>query len=56
MKFFLAIAVYLLIAAGLVWGIAALAIRGNPWVLILGLGAYLAGLVFIGCLPKKANW
>ena len=52
MKFFVALWLYLLLAAFLAWGISLL-VRGNPWVLIISFVLYLAGLVLFGCFPPK---
>jgi len=48
MKLFLAVLVYLLIGAGLAWGIL-LAASGKPWLLSGGLIMYLVALGRIGC-------
>ena len=54
MKFLLAIVAYLVMAAVLGCGILLL-IRGNPWLLIGGIAAYVLALAKIGCLPQKAH-
>ncbi len=54
MKFFVALTVYLLLGIVLMWGIALLVGKGNPWLLAAGFVAYLAMLTLIGFLPKKA--
>jgi hypothetical protein len=54
MKFLLAILAYLVIAAILGWGIL-LAVKGQPWLLIVGFLAYLAAFTRIGCLPGKSH-
>jgi hypothetical protein len=54
MKFALAILVYLLIGAVLGAGIL-LAIRGNPWLLVISLVAYVFAFGKVGCLPKKSH-
>ena len=51
MKFVAAIAVYLLIALVLGWGIL-LAMKGSLWFLVAGLVAYILAFAKIGCLPK----
>ena len=54
MKFFMAIVVYLLM--GLMLGLGVLlTVKGNPWLLITGLGLYLVLLGTIGCLPPKTS-
>ena len=54
MKFFLAILAYVLI--GLVLGFGLLmAVKGNPWLLIVGFLAYVVAFGKIGCLPKKSH-
>ena len=55
MKFFLSLAVYVLLAIVLVWGIALLVGKGNPWLLAAGFATYFALLVLLGFLPKKAH-
>jgi hypothetical protein len=54
MKFFWAIAAYLLIACVLGWGILAL-VHGNPWILIVGFLVYVVAFAKIGCLPKQSH-
>jgi len=54
MKFFMAIAAYLVIGFVLGWGIL-LAVRGNLWLLIAGFLAYVVAFGRIGCLPKKSH-
>ena len=54
MKFVLAIVAYLLIAAVLGWGIL-LAVKGSPWLLLVGFVAYVVAFGKIGCLPKKSH-
>lgn len=49
MKFFLAIVVYLLIAAVLSWGIV-LMMHGKPWLLIGSILAYIVAFARLGCL------
>jgi hypothetical protein len=54
MKFLLAIVAYLII--GLVLGVGILqAVKGNPWLLIVGFAAYVIAFGKIGCLPKKSH-
>ncbi len=48
MKFFLAIVVYVLIAAVLSWGII-LMMHGKPWLLIASLLAYVVAFGRLGC-------
>jgi hypothetical protein len=54
MKFLLAIAAYLIIAFVLGWGMV-LAVKGSPWLLIVGFLAYLAAFSKLGCLPKQTH-
>jgi hypothetical protein len=51
MKFCWTILAYLLIASLLCWGIL-LAVRGEPWLLIVGSLAYVIAFARLGCLPK----
>lgn len=54
MKFIGALAVYLLFALLLGWGIL-LTVRGEPWLLIVGILTYVLLVAKIGCLPPKPN-
>jgi len=54
MKFLLAIIAYLAIALMLGWGIL-LAIKGEPWLLIVGFLTYAVTFAKLGCLPKKSH-
>ena len=55
MKFLWAIVAYLAIGMVLGWGIL-LAVKGNPWLLIVGFLAYVIAFGKLGCLPgKKAH-
>ena len=54
MKFLLVIIAYLVIALLLGWGIL-LAVKGEPWLLIVGLLTYAAAFAKLGCLPKKSH-
>ena len=54
MKFLLAILAYLLIGGFLGWGIL-LAMRGNPWLLIIGVLVYAIAFAKIGCLPGQSH-
>ena len=54
MKFLLAIIAYLAIALMLGWGIL-LAIKGEPWLLIVGFLPYAVTFAKLGCLPKKSH-
>lgn len=54
MKFLLAIIAYLVIALILGCGIL-LAVKGNPWLLIVGFLAYAVAFARIGCLPRKSH-
>jgi hypothetical protein len=48
MKFFLACLAYVVIAFVLGWGLV-LAVKGSPWLLIIGIIAYVAAFVKFGC-------
>lgn len=52
MKFYASVAVYLLIAGVLSWGIL-LAMKGSLWFLLAGLAAYTLAFAKLGCLPKS---
>jgi F0F1-type ATP synthase assembly protein I len=52
MKLLLSVLAYLLISAILGWGILQ-AVKGNPWLLIVGFLAYAVAFAKIGCLPKS---
>jgi hypothetical protein len=54
MKFLLAIIAYLVMSLILGWGIL-LAVKGDPWLLIIGFLAYAVAFAKIGCLPKKTH-
>lgn len=54
MKFLLAILAYLVMSLILGWGIL-LAVKGDPWLLIVGFLAYAVAFAKIGCLPKKTH-
>ena len=54
MKFLLAIMAYLVIGLVLGWGIL-LAVKGEPWLLIVGFLAYAVAFAKLGCLPKKSH-
>jgi hypothetical protein len=54
MKLLLGILAYLLIAFVLGWGII-LAVKGHPWLLVIGFIAYVVAFGKIGCLPKKSH-
>jgi hypothetical protein len=54
MKFLLAVLAYLGIAVILGWGIL-FAVKGQPWVLIVGFLAYVVAFTKIGCLPGKSH-
>ena len=54
MKFLLGIVAYLVI--GLVLGLGMLeAVKGKPWLLLIGFLAYVIAFGKIGCLPKKSH-
>jgi hypothetical protein len=54
MKLVLSVIVYLLMGAVLGWGIL-LMVRGNPWLLLVGLLAYALAFAKLGCLPKQSH-
>ena len=54
MKFLMVILTYLAISFVLGWGML-LAVRGNPWLLIIGFLGYAVGFAKIGCLPGKSH-
>ena len=54
MKFYLAIVAYLVIGLVLGWGILQ-AVKGNPWLLVVGFLAYVVAFGKLGCLPKKSH-
>ena len=54
MKFLLAIIAYLVMSLILGWGLL-LAVKGDPWLLIVGFLAYAVAFAKIGCLPKKTH-
>jgi len=54
MKFLLAILAYLLMGAVLGWGML-LAVKGNPWLLIVSFLAYAVAFGKLGCLPGKSH-
>ena len=54
MKFMLAIITYLVIGLVLSWGILQ-AVKGEPWLLIIGFLAYVLAFARLGCLPKKSH-
>ena len=54
MKFLFAIIAYLGIAFVLGWGIL-LAVKGSPWLLVVGFLAYVIAFGKLGCLPGKSH-
>lgn len=54
MKSILAVLVYLLIGLILGWGIL-LAVKGDPWLLVVGGLAYIVVFARLGCLPKRSH-
>ena len=50
----MAVVAYLIIGAILGYGIL-MALKGNAWLLIAGLVAYVVAFAKIGCLPKKSH-
>lgn len=53
-KFFLSILTYLIIAGVLGWGIL-MAVRGNLWLLVVAVLAYVVIFAKAGCLPPKGS-
>ena len=54
MKFLLAIIAYVVIGLVLGWGIL-LAVKGEPWLLVVGFLTYAAAFAKLGCLPKQSH-
>jgi len=54
MKFVFGILVYLIIALILGLGMMQM-VNGKPWLLLIGLLAYVVSFGAIGCLPKKSH-
>jgi hypothetical protein len=54
MKFLMAIVAYLVIGLVLGWGIL-LTVKGQPWLLMVGLLAYAVAFAKLGCLPKQSH-
>ena len=54
MKCLMAIIAYLVVSLFLGWGIL-LAMKGNPWLLIIGFLVYAVAFAKIGCLPGKSH-
>jgi hypothetical protein len=54
MKFLLAILAYLVISLILGWGIL-LAVKGQPWLLIVSFVVYVISFAKLGCLPGKSH-
>ena len=54
MKFLLAIIAYAAIGLVLAWGLL-LAVKGEPWLLVVGSLAYAVAFAKLGCLPKKSD-
>ncbi len=54
MKFLMAVFIYLAIAFVLGWGVL-LAVKGNAWLLLIGVLAYALAFAKIGCLPGKSH-
>jgi hypothetical protein len=54
MNFLFAIVAYLAIGLVLGWGIL-LAVKGSPWLLVVGLLAYIIAFAKLGCLPKQSH-
>ena len=54
MKFLAVIIAYGVIGLILGWGIL-LAVKGEPWLLIVGFLTYAVAFAKLGCLPKKSH-
>ena len=54
MKFLAAILAYVVIGLTLGWGIL-LAVKGEPWLLMVGFLTYAVAFAKLGCLPKKSH-
>jgi F0F1-type ATP synthase assembly protein I len=54
MKLLMATLAYVMIGVLLGWGIL-LAVKGQPWMLIVGFLAYAVAFAKLGCLPKKSH-
>ena len=54
MKFFLAVLAYVVIGLVLGCGLV-MAVKGSPWLLVVGFLAYVVAFGKIGCLPKKSH-
>jgi hypothetical protein len=54
MNFLLAVVAYLIIGAVLGAGLL-MTMKGSPWLLVIGLLAYVVIFARIGCLPKKSH-
>jgi hypothetical protein len=54
MKFLSAMLTYLVMGLALGCGIL-LTVKGNPWLLIVGILGYLVALGVIGCIPEKSH-
>jgi len=54
MKFLAAILAYLVIGLLLAWGLL-LAVKGEAWLLVVGMLAYVVAFARLGCLPKKSH-
>lgn len=54
MKFLAAIIAYVVIGLILLWGIL-LAVKGEPWLLMVGFLTYAVAFAKLGCLPKESH-
>jgi hypothetical protein len=54
MRFLSTILAYLIIALVLGWGIL-LTVKGEPWLLVVALFAYVVAFAKLGCLPGKSH-
>jgi hypothetical protein len=54
MKFLMAMVVYLILAVFVGVGIL-YTLKGNPWLLIMTVLAYVLTLAKLGCLPKQSH-
>jgi len=54
MNFLLAMVAHLVIGLMLSWGIL-LAVKGEPWLLVVGFLAYALAFATLGCRPKQSH-
>jgi F0F1-type ATP synthase assembly protein I len=54
MKLLMAMIAYVVVGLVLGWGML-LAVKGEPWLLVVGLLTYAAAFAKLGCLAKKSH-